>query len=120
MREKQNKPRRSGERSGDVDQIRSSEFRQRPQISSTSSSGRSLSENKLHRELDNPIVARIQSAVAADIAGDLREVWSCQCSRTTNTSRTSGAWSSEINVIGKVECLRTHLNRRLFPNREGP
>ena len=74
------------------------------------------SENKFQRKLDHTIITGLQSVVAADVAGDLTEVWSIEWQRyrPIPLSTPARTWSGEIHMVGKVERFRTELNRLPF------
>src|SRR5438876_8168084 len=77
-------------------------------------------KDQLQRKLDHAIVAGLQAVVAADIAGDLPEVWRIERNATANIAHTSCTRSGEIHVVGKVEGFRADLDRLAFANRKGP
>src|SRR6185436_2028987 len=64
------------------------------------------SEDQFHSELNYAIVAGLQSAVAADIAGDLPEVGRIVRQGTAEAVRACATGSDEIQVVGKVEGFR--------------
>src|SRR5262249_24201159 len=74
------------------------------------------SENQLESKLDDTIVARLQSAVSADIAGDLPEVGRIQRKSTTKPAGTCPAGSHKIHMVRKVERFCPDLNGLLLAN----
>src|ERR1700682_495893 len=77
-------------------------------------------KDKLHRDLDHAIVAGLQSVVSADVVGDLPNVRGGERNVSAGLSGGGrGARSEGVQMVGKIEGFRAHLNRLLFPNGEG-
>ena len=73
------------------------------------------SKHQFQRQLDDAIIAPQQSAVSADVVGDLPKVRSSQSHVTASVVRHE-TWNGQIHMVGKVEGFRTQLNRLVFPD----
>src|SRR5438552_3809290 len=81
----------------------------------------SSSKNEFQRKLDDAIVAPRQSAVPADVVGNLPKVRSREGHITASLARVGrGTRCEEIQMVGKVEGFRAQLNRLAFPDRKVP
>ena len=66
-------------------------------------------KSQLQSQLDHPIVPRQQSAVAADVLGDVPEVRGVKVDTAICAKR-------PIHMVGEVESFPSQLNRSLSPS----